>query len=209
MLRQMLEGFVFIKGHSIFSFLITMTFFNSVFGMSLIYLMPLFAEKVLEVGPEGMGFLMGAFGVGSLVGTTVSAGLGDFQKRGWLLVGGAVLFGSSLILFSLSPWYYVSLGLVTLAGTCNATYTISAMTTLQALVPDQFRGRVMGFYAMTWSLQPLGAMQAGAIADFVGARFAGALGGILVASFALGLAVRNPEVRSIGARKAAAETPGD
>lgn len=81
----------------------------------------------------------------------------------------------------------------------NSIYVISVMTTLQALVPDQFRGRVMGFYGITWSLIPLGSMQSGAIASYFGAPFAVALGGALVVSFALGVALTNPRIRMLGA----------
>jgi hypothetical protein len=72
------------------------------------------------------------------------------------------------------------------------------MSTLQTLVPDELRGRVMGIYGMTWSLLPLGAMQAGAIAQFTNAPFAVALGGFAVILFALGMALGNRQVRSLG-----------
>ena len=60
------------------------------------------------------------------------------------------------------------------------------------------RGRVMGFYGMTWSIMPLGAFQAGAIAEFVGVPIAVAIGGTLVLMFALGPAMINRQVRNLG-----------
>ena len=56
----------------------------------------------------------------------------------------------------------------------------------------------MGFYGMTWSIMPLGGMQAGAIAAFVGVPVAVAIGGGLVAAFAIGPALINRQVRNIG-----------
>ena len=83
-------------------------------------------------------------------------------------------------------------------GTSSSTYMISIMSSLQLLVPDRMRGRVMGFYGMTWSIMPLGGMQAGALASFVGVPVAIAIGGGLVAAFALGPALINRQVRNIG-----------
>ena len=78
---------------------------------------------------------------------------------------------------------------------------ISIQSTLQVLVPDQMRGRVMGFYGMTWSIMPLGGLQAGALANvgMVGAHGAIIIGGITVAAFALGPAFLNRKVRSLDA----------
>ena len=75
---------------------------------------------------------------------------------------------------------------------------ITVMSTLQTLVPDELRGRVMGIYGMTWSLLPLGAMQAGVVAEFTSAPFAVALGGGAVIVFAVGMAMTNRQVRNLG-----------
>ena len=92
-------------------------------------------------------------------------------------------------------------------GISSSTYMISIMSSLQLLVPDNMRGRVMGFYGMTWSIMPLGGFQAGAIATFVGVPVAIAIGGGLVAAFALGPAFVNRQVRNIGEILARAEVP--
>ena len=65
------------------------------------------------------------------------------------------------------------------------------------MVPNQMRGRVMGFYGMTWSIMPLGGMQAGWIANYLGAPLAVFIGGLLVAGFAVGPAMFNKQVRNI------------
>ena len=70
-------------------------------------------------------------------------------------------------------------------------------------LPDELRARVLGIYGMTWSLLPLGAMQAGAIAQFTSASFAVALGGAAVILFAVGMAVTNRQVRNLGTPVAA------
>jgi len=65
-------------------------------------------------------------------------------------------------------------------------------------VPNRLRGRVMGFYGMTWSIMPLGGMYAGVVAGFIGVPWAIAIGGLLVSGFAIGPALLNSNVRGIG-----------
>ena len=72
------------------------------------------------------------------------------------------------------------------------------MSSLQMMVPDSMRGRVMGFYTMTYSISPLGAMQAGALATLITVPFAIAAGGLAVVAFALGPALINRQVRNLG-----------
>ena len=196
--QDMGEGLRFIRENGIFTFLIGMTFFNSFFGMSYVHLMPVFASKILDVGPSGLGFLFTASGLGALLGTFITASLGNFPRKGWLLIAGATFFGGFLVLFALSEWYPLSLGALFLAGVFNSLYMISTLTTLQMMVHDQLRGRVMGVYGMTWSIMPLGGMQAGAVATILGAPFAVAMGGLAVAAFALGIATSNRRVRQLG-----------
>ena len=200
--KEMMTGFLFIKRSPIFSFLIGMSFFNSMFGMSYIFLMPVFAREVLDVGAVKIGWLMGAAGVGALSGIFIASNLSKVEHKGRLLIGGAVFFGTSLILFAIASHfkqYELSLVILFLEGLSNAIYLMMVMTTLHTLVPDNFRGRVMGFYAITWSLAPLGGLQSNFIAHYISAPVAVAIGGTLVIAFALGAAVGNPRVRNLGA----------
>ncbi len=196
------EGLRFIAGSSIFSFLIAMTFFNSFFGMAYITMMPAFAVDVLKVGADGQGLLMTIGGVGALAVTMLLSSAGDFHRKGLLIIGGGVAFGLAIVAFALTSRFVgsfpLALALMFVMGTSSSTYMISIMSSLQLLVPDRMRGRVMGFYGMTWSIMPLGGMQAGAIAAFVGVPVAVAIGGALVSVFALGPALINRQVRNIG-----------
>ena len=185
MAGDLAEGLRYIWTNSLFLLLIGMTFFNSLFGMSYVVLMPLFARDVLEVGPQGLGYLLSASGIGALTGTLVVSGMGGIRHKGLLIGVAATAFGLLLIAFSQSRWLPLSLGLLGVMGATFSVYMISINTALQSAVPDQLRGRVMGVYSLTWSLMPLGGMQAGAVANFAGAPAAVALGGSLVALLAL------------------------
>lgn len=199
---DLLEGLKFIKGNSIFSFLIGMTFFNSFFGMAYISQMPVFAVDILDVGASGQGALMSAGGIASLI-VTFSIGIrSGFRRKGLVLIGGAVMTGLSLATFALTARfvgsYPLAIGLMFAIGGFTSMYMISIMSSLQVLVPDHMRGRVMGFYGMTWNIMPLGGLYAGALATLTGVPVAIAIGGFLVSSFALGPALLNRRVRNLG-----------
>lgn len=202
--RAMWEGMTFIGKNGIFAFLIGMTFFNSFFGMSYVLLMPVFAVDVLEVGARGQGFLLGAGGVGSLATTIWLGARGGFQHRGLAIVGGAIVFGLGVVVFGITShflgWYALALALMVGVGISNSIYMISIQSSLQMLVPDNVRGRVMGFYSMTWSIMPLGGLQAGALASvsWIGAPFAVAIGGAAVVLFALATGTFNGRIRELG-----------
>ena len=126
--------------------------------------MPVFAVDILDVGASGLGLLYSVSGVGALLGIFVVGSLGSIQRKGLLPIGGATLYGGFLTLFAVSTWFPLSLAALFLLGLFSSIYMISVQTTLQVMVPDVLRGRVMGIYGMSWSVGPLGALQAGAIA---------------------------------------------
>ena len=202
-MKEMMSGFLFIRRSTLFSLLIGMTFFISLFGMSYVFLMPVFADEVLEVGPEKIGLLMGAAGIGALIGIIIAANLSKSRYKGWLLIGGAFFFGVFLILFGVTSdakQYELSMLMVFLGDMCASIYLMMVMTTLQHLVPDQFRGRVMGFFTITWSLTPLGGLQSSQIAHYIGAPFAVGVGGALVIALALAVAIGSRQVKTLGPR---------
>ena len=200
--RELMVGLSFVGSNRTFVFFIGMSFFCSFFGMGYILLMPIFAVDILDVGADGQGFLLGISGVGSLLitiwlGTQTSVG----RIRGPLIIGGAALSGLSIAGFALGAdligSYALSLGLMFLAGGFTSMYMINIMSSLQMMVPDHLRGRVMGLYGITWSIMLLGGLQAGALATALGAPVAVAIGGLIVTGFALGPALANPTLRNL------------
>ncbi len=197
MLGDLQEGLGYIRGNRLFLLLIGMTFFNSIFGMSYVILMPVFARDVLGAGSQGLGYLLSASGIGALTGTIIVSTLGGVRRKGLLVGVSAAVFGLLLIAFSQSPWFWLSLPLLALMGAASSLYMITINTVLQTAVPDQLRGRVMGVYSLTWSLMPLGGMQAGTIANFFGAPLAVTMGGSLVVLMALWALAFQPRLRTV------------
>ena len=97
------------------------------------------------------------------------------------------------------------MALMFLNSVFNTMTNTALQTTMQMMVPDYIRGRVMGFYGMTYNIRPLGGMQAGVLAGLIGAPFAVAIGGLAVAVFAIG-SVLHRQVRTLDATVREAET---
>jgi MFS family permease len=197
LLSDFKEGWSYVLNNSIFFNLVAMTFLNGVFGLSFVYLLPVFAKDILAVGPSGYGFLMTASGIGAIFGVMTIATIANRGYRGWILLIGSCLFGTLLVMFSFSRWYPSSLGLIALMGFFNQLYMTNVLTLFQVLVPDKLRGRVMGIRSLAWSLMPLGGLQAGLVASVVGAPLALAIGGLVVLSFAVYVAITNSRIRNL------------
>ena len=187
-LRHMAEGLNFIRTNEIYYTFIGMIFFNSVFGMSYLILMPVFARNVLAVGSQGFGFLQSAGGAGALLGVISVAWYSHARRKGLHAVGGATLFGILLISFALSGSYTLSLILAAALGATSQFYMTTISTILQMNLPDQLRGRVMSIYGLAWELMPVGGIIAGAIAEYAGAPTAVGFGGFMVAGMAVAVA---------------------
>lgn len=197
MVQNLVEGIRYVVRNQVFAVLIGLTFLNSFFGMSFIILLPIFATDILNVGPEGLGEMHAAGGVGAIVMALVAAAMSKSRNKGLWLVGGAVLFGATVVLFALSTNYALSLAALFVGGAAATFYMVMVQTSLQALVPDQLRGRVFSIYSLTWSLLPLGGLQAGFVADWVSPQFAVALGGVAVAVVAASVLLLR-QVRIVG-----------
>jgi MFS family permease len=197
LLQHMMDGLNFIRKNEIYYTFIGMTFFNSLFGMSYLILMPVFARDILAVGSQGFGFLQSAGGLGALCGVLAVAYFSHSRGKGIQAIRGAIIFGVLLIIFALSTSYPLSLVLACALGIASQFYITLINAVLQVNLPDQLRGRVMGIYGLTWDLMPVGGLIAGAIAEFAGAPAAVVVGGALVAVMALWVAIFLPNMRRL------------
>ena len=208
-LREIADGFSFARTHRIFAILLGTSYFNAFFGMAIaFFMMPVFAsDQILDVGPEGMGFMLAAFGFGAVIGTIITGSVRESYRQGQLIVLGMTVSGSFFVLFALSPWFALSVPILFVAGVGNSLALVSIMGSLQMLVPDNLRGRIMGLFSITFSMPALGSIVLTSIADSIHPRLAVALGGAFLISFIWLLAFRSSKLRGLGGevRVAAAE----
>ncbi|MDQ2943167.1 MAG: MFS transporter [Candidatus Dormibacteraeota bacterium] len=167
----------------------------SLFAMNRLTLIPLFADRVLHVGAHGFGFLLASMGFGALVGALTLAffpSLGaDPRRQLWM----AMIWVAALLEFSFSRVFIVSMAALFIAGYCQISFVAAANNRIQTITPDHLRGRVMSLYAQALiGVGPVGALQAGALADRFGAPWAMAIGAVIAWAVILGIWLTRPEV---------------
>jgi len=190
------EAVAFIRGDRRVLTLVFLMALLSIFGFPYLVMMPVFARDVLDRGATGYGVMMASVGIGAVVGALGIAVLGRRIRKGVTFIAAGGSFGVLLLAFALSKVYLLSVALLALAGATMIVNNALANTTIQTLVPDALRGRVMGFYAFVFvGLAPLGSFQMGTLAQRIGTPEAVALGGA-VSALAVALAAwRVPELR--------------
>jgi MFS family permease len=155
----------------------------AVFGTPAVTLAPLFARRLLHVGPEGLGGMLSAVGLGAAASALLLASRGDFRRKGRAVVACALGFAAALLGLALSRQYALSLACLALLGASMSSSASLINTLLQTSAPDRLRGRVISLYALAWlGLVPIGNLQAGAVAERFGAAaalFVGAAGIVL------------------------------
>ena len=160
--------------------------------------MPVFARDLLQVGASGLGYLMGGAGLGAVVAALTLATRNNAEYEGRFILGSATVFSLALILLARahSFWWAFFL-LVVLGVTMVGTLTLTN-TTLQVISPPEMRGRIMSLYNLSLlGLAPLGSLQAGAVAQVLGTRFAVALGGAVCLVYFLILLLLLPRLRRV------------
>jgi MFS family permease len=168
--EKMKEGFRFVRHTRPIRALLMLVGLLSLVAMPFTVLMPVFADKILHGGVSAYGMLMGAVGVGAVIGALLIAVRQGVQGLGKVVASAAILMGVSLILFSMSRILWLSIGILTGVGVGMMLQATSTNTLIQAMVPDQLRGRVMAVYSMMFmGMAPIGSLFAGTLAARVGA----------------------------------------
>jgi MFS family permease len=195
-LAHMREGLAFIRGNRVVRTIVWLIAAMSVFAFPYAMLLPVFARDVLHVGARGLGWLLSASGIGALAAGIFLAAAGNRVPRGRLLVFAATAFSVLLMAFALSKSFAVSLALLTALGFMMILNNATTNALLQSVVPDELRGRVMSVYVfMFLGMAPLGSLQAGALARWIGAPYALAAGAAAFLVLVIVVAIRIPELR--------------
>ena len=181
-LGQALEGFRYVFQHRRVLTILSLFTVVGIFGWSYSVLMPAFARDVLHLGANGFGLLMGASGAGALLGALTVASAGHILPTRTMALGGVWIFSAALTLFAFNKNVYLAVPLLALVGFGIVLYFSTSNTVLQSIVPDEMRGRVMGIWALIFGgMIPLGSLEAGILADFIGAPSTMAIGALICA----------------------------
>src|SRR4051812_28331037 len=187
----------YIRANKAFAKVIGAALLNAAFAMGYINMLPVFAKDVLHVDSRGLGILVSAAGVGALTG---------FLSYGWLqsrasprstIVGALTMYNVALIGLAFSDWYWFSFCAVFVVGLCHAYFLTCVQVTLQTLVDDHYRGRVMSMFTLVWSLVALSGFLLNAAGALAGPRIALAGGAAIVLAYVWLSLVRATALRNL------------
>ncbi len=190
------EGFYFVQHTAPILALVMLIGVVSFVAVPYSVLMPVFADQVLHRGAHGLGILMGMSGVGALLGALTLAMRRGVRGLGKVIAFSAMGFGASLILFSLSKVFWLSVALMIPVGYGVMLQMSGSNTLIQSMVPDKLRGRAMAVYTMMFmGMAPLGSLFAGAVAEKIGAPWTVAIGGAGAIAGAYWFLQKLPEIQ--------------
>lgn len=151
-----------------------------VFGFAFGAVMPAVAKDALGVDAKGLGTLTMMAGVGSVAGSVFLVSLGNFSRKGLLLILIAVSYGVFVATFSASGSYALALILIVGVGASAAAFDAMQWTLLQLNVPDEMRGRAIGAWVFVIGFGWIGHLGLGAVGELLGVRWALAGAGTIV-----------------------------
>lgn len=194
---NLVAGFHFVVRTKIILATITMDMFAVLLGGATT-LLPIFA-KILDVGPEGYGWLRAAPSAGAFLMAVGLAHLPPMRKAGKTLLWAVAGFGVATIVFGISKSFVLSMAMLFLLGGLDAISVVVRSTLVQVRTPDELRGRVSAVNSLfIGTSNELGGFESGALASFVGPVASVVIGGIGTILVVLGIAWKWPEVRRLG-----------
>ncbi len=195
------EGIRFVRKTKVVLSALTLDMIAVLFGGA-VALLPIYAQDILKVGPEGFGILRAAPAVGALIIMFTSAYFPLNKNAGLKLLGAIFGFGICIIVFGVSTIFWVSVFALFMSGMTDGVSMIIRQTILQLKTPDHMRGRVASVNAMfVGSSNELGAFESGLTAKLFGTVAAVVFGGgmTLITVVITGLA--SPKFRKLDLRK--------
>nr|WP_314897903.1 MFS transporter [uncultured Flavobacterium sp.] len=165
-------------------------------------LLPIFAQDILKVGPEGFGVLRAAPAVGSFLTLIISAYVPMNKNAGMKLLSAIFAFGICIIVFGLSTIFWLSVLALFLSGAVDGISVVIRQTILQLKTPDHMRGRVSAVNSIfVGSSNELGAFESGLTAKLMGTVTAVVFGGSMTLLIVLGTGIFSPGFRKLDLQK--------
>jgi MFS family permease len=170
----------------------------SAMGMPYSVLMPAYVTSVLHGGPNLLGVLMTASGVGALAGALYLAGRRSVVGLGKVMFVSTLAFGAAMIGFAFTRTLWLALVLLPIVGAGFMIQLAATNTVLQTIVEDRLRGRVMAFYTMAFfGTAPIGSLVAGVAAERIGTAWTIAAAGVVSVGTALWFATQLSRLRAL------------
>jgi MFS family permease len=197
--KSLIAGLRFVFRREVILATITLDLFAVLLGGATA-LMPIFADQILHVGPVGLGWMRAMPAIGAFVTALAIAHRPPMKRAGETLLWCVSGFGVATILFGLSNTFWLSLGLLLLVGAFDSVSVIIRGSIVQLVTPDEMRGRVSSVNNIfIGTSNEFGALESGLTAALFGPVISVVAGGIGTILVVMGVALRWPETRKIGA----------
>ncbi|MBN1929076.1 MAG: MFS transporter [Chlorobiaceae bacterium] len=194
-IQSIRDGIAYAWAHPLIRTIVIFVAVVSIFGWSFMSMLPVVAKRIFGIGADGMGYLYSAFGFGSLCGTVLVSASSGRVHSGKLVVGGILTFALGLLAFTFTAVLPVALGFLFISGLGMLTAFSTMTGTVQRLVEDRFRGRVMSIYLMVLlGLMPFGNLLMGFVSEHFGTALALRSGALISMAAAVSLFFYRKEI---------------
>ena len=170
MLADLAGGLAYLHQRPTLRTLVLLALLPMVLGMPYMTMLTVFASDVLKVGGGGLGLLTACSGIGAVTGALWVAANAHRVRLGRLMFFGLMGFGATLIVFALSPWFWLSVMALIAVGAAQQIYMASNNALIQTNVEEEFRGRIVSTLFLNRSMVPLGTVLAGLGTQLVGVQ---------------------------------------
>ena len=205
-LSNLVEGFRYVRGNNVILATVCVTVLMNLLLFSYVQMVPVIAKDLLKVGPGLMGVLMGAPGLGALVGAVLIASAGSLSHHGRVYLVGSMVALGALLAFSLSQQYILSLSILLVLGLGMSGFGTMQSTIVMLAASEEMRGRALGVISLAIGTGPLGALLVGVVASAASPSFAIGINAAVGAASLVTVGVLMP---SLWRRTIGDETPAE
>lgn len=185
-LNAIKNGIAYSYKHPIIKTVLVFAGVTSIFGWSYTTMMPVIAKNTFHLNAAGLGWLYAATGFGALTATVLVSALSKRINFLVFILGGNLLFSVSIIIFTFTTVLPVALVLLYFAGVGLLSQFSMLNSTIQHMVEDSYRGRVMSLYTLMFlGMSPIGSFQIGFLSEHLGTENAIRIGSAIVLLFGL------------------------
>ncbi|WP_028888120.1 MFS transporter [Tenacibaculum ovolyticum] len=200
-MKSLKEGVRFVFKTKAILGAITLDMISVLFGGA-VALLPIYAQDILKVGPEGFGALRAAPAIGAFLTMLITAYIPISRNAGMKLLMAIFGFGTCIIVFGLSSIFWISIVALFFSGVTDGVSMVIRQTILQLKTPDHMRGRVASVNSMfVGSSNELGAFESGITAKLMGTVTAVVFGGTMTLLTVISTGIINPTLRKLDLTK--------
>ncbi|UWX57727.1 MFS transporter [Chlorobaculum sp. MV4-Y] len=194
-IQSIRDGILYAWTHPLIKTIVLFVAAVSIFGWSFMSMLPVVAKREFGIGADGMGYLYSAFGLGSLFGTVVVSVSSGRVRSSFMVIGGVLIFALGLLSFTFARWLPLALCCLFISGLGMLSAFATMTGTVQRLVEDRFRGRVMSIYLMVLlGLMPFGNLLMGLLSEHFGTPVALRTGAIITIAATLFLFLSRKDI---------------